>query len=243
MQDPKGVLSDHESSQIHVPSENQSSQIKQLQRELSKKDDTISQLWEALQLKASLSPSPSPSPDPNARIAGLTNDQLRVELLKQKEMLKKVSTDKEALAQEKEKFTSVMTELQEKNGTFAHANTLPLDRDIPEVEKFDDNVLSKTTNNCRFTVTIHEDPKTFLSALIQNYTKVSKTLFQKVFEDEQSDRGVVVYWSFMAQTKTSCELLLRLKVEEDGDAIKILVTSIEEQGKRIFYPMQLKECA
>jgi len=113
-------------------------------------------------------------------------------------------------------------------------STQPLDPEDDTVIIGDNGVLckseSKTTTNCSFSAKIHEDPKPFLSPIMSDQPTDGKLLFQKVVENERSSKAkktVVVYWSFMVEkTKTSCDLLLCLTVEKDGDEIRIGV----EQG-------------
>jgi hypothetical protein len=96
------------------------------------------------------------------------------------------------------------------------------------VKKFGVNVLSQNTtiNNCRSDVTIHEEPKVFLEALLGDQPKVGKMLFQKVFE-----KGVA-YWSSMEAMKC-CDLLLRMQVvRQDEEEVVVRVESVEEEGER-----------
>ncbi|GMH77977.1 hypothetical protein TL16_g07607 [Triparma laevis f. inornata] len=105
------------------------------------------------------------------------------------------------------------------------------------VTRDEHDVLSKntTTNTCSFSVKIHDDPKPFLQALITDHTPEGKLLHQKVLEDD--DSGIIVYWSFLAdKMKASCDLLLRLNIEEDGDEIRIGVISVDEQDLEATLP-------
>ncbi|GMH75030.1 hypothetical protein TrST_g8509 [Triparma strigata] len=100
-----------------------------------------------------------------------------------------------------------------------------LDRGNPGVVVLSNNVRSKntTTNTCTFSVDIHEEPEVLLEALFGEQTKVGKTLFQKVIGEG------VAYWSFMVEGNKSCDLVLRMLVEEqDEDRVVIRVESVEE---------------
>lgn len=131
----------------------------------------------------------------------------------------------------REKFAPVLNEL--KNPQAVGNAPAPLEFDSPNVMKFDDNVISKSTitNNCSFSTSIRMPPQELLDALTKDHTATdSKLLFQKTVK--KSDGEIVVYWSFMLdKTKTSCDLLLRLTVEKDGDEIRIGVVSVEEVGE------------
>ncbi|GMI05055.1 hypothetical protein TrVE_jg13271, partial [Triparma verrucosa] len=94
------------------------------------------------------------------------------------------------------------------------------------VRKVGANVLSQNTtiNDCRTDVTIHEEPKEFLEALLGDQPKLGKTLFQKTFGDG------VVYWSFMFTATICCDLLIRMRVErQDEVGVAVKVVSVEEE--------------
>ncbi|GMH94453.1 hypothetical protein TL16_g12910 [Triparma laevis f. inornata] len=153
----------------------------------------------------------------------------------------------------KQKFASVISELTEANrerdvlrsklGAEKEAATRPLDPEDDTVIVCNNGVLSKrtTTTNCSFSAKIHEEPKPFLKAHLENYAKDDKLLFQEVVKDERSSEAeaeavaiVIVYWSFMVdKTKSSCDPLLRWTVEMDGEEIRIGVTSVEELGTEL----------
>ena len=109
------------------------------------------------------------------------------------------------------------------------APTEPLSRGTPGVKDFGVKVLSKSTtiNNCQNDTTIHEEPAVLLEALIGDQPKMGKTLFQRVLEDG------VAFWSFMVEgTTKSCDLLLRMRVERQGeDRTVVRVESVEEEGE------------
>ena len=89
-------------------------------------------------------------------------------------------------------------------------------------------VKNTTTNTCVFSLIIHEVPEALLEALFGNQTKVGKMLFQKVLEEG------VAYWSFMFEGTKSCDLLLRMQVEErdDEEGVVISVESVDDEGER-----------
>ena len=89
-------------------------------------------------------------------------------------------------------------------------------------------VKNTTTNTCVFSLDVHEVPEALLEALLGNHTKMGKMLFQKVLEDG------VAYWSFMFEGTKSCDLLLRMRVEEkdDKEGVLIRVESVDEGGER-----------
>lgn len=138
-----------------------------------------------------------------------------------KEAVAKLANEREA---ERKQFEKVIAELnkdetlQNKRQLLENSyttTTRPLDRDDPGI-KFDNNVLTETTNSCRFSVSIHEEPEAFLDALMKDKTEteISNTLYQKVVQDERvRDGRVVVYWSFMVGKNKACDLLLRLLLE------------------------------
>lgn len=105
----------------------------------------------------------------------------------------------------------------------------PFDRDNPGVKKVGGtNVLVKstTTNTCSFNVDVHEVPEALLEALLNDQTKVDKTLFQQVIEEG------VAYWSFMVNNTKSCDLLLRMQVERQEEAGAVVrVESVKEEGE------------
>jgi hypothetical protein len=86
----------------------------------------------------------------------------------------------------------------------------------------------RTINHYRTDVTIHEGLEELLKALFGDQTKVDKTLYQKVLEEG------VVYWSFMVNNTKSCDLLLRMRVEERQDELGVVIRieSVDEEGKR-----------
>ena len=105
----------------------------------------------------------------------------------------------------------------------------PLDPDNPMVRKVGANVLIQNTtiNNCRSDVSIHEDPKVVLEALLGDQWKLGKMLFQKVVKEG------VAYWSVMVKTTICCDLLLRMQVErQDEEEVVVRVESVDEEGER-----------
>ena len=88
-------------------------------------------------------------------------------------------------------------------------------------------VKNTTTHTCHTEVTIHVEPEVFLKALLGNHMKVGKMVYQNSVE-----KGVV-YWSFMVNKSKSCDLLMRMRVEErDGEeGVFIRVDSVDEEGE------------
>ncbi|GMH53591.1 hypothetical protein TrLO_g210 [Triparma laevis f. longispina] len=155
-----------------------------------------------------------------------------------KETVVKLANEREA---ERKQFENVIAELnkdetlQNKRQLLENSYTTtthPLDCDDPGI-KFNNNVLTETTNSCRFSVSIHEEPEAFLDALMKDKTEteISKTLYQKVIQDERvRDSRVVVYWSFMVGKYKACDLLLRLLLEKkDENEIVIRAVSVDEE--------------
>ncbi|GMH53091.1 hypothetical protein TL16_g01370 [Triparma laevis f. inornata] len=155
-----------------------------------------------------------------------------------KETVVKLANEREA---ERKQFENVIAELnkdetlQNKRQLLENSYTTtthPLDCDDPGI-KFNNNVLTETTNSCRFSVSIHEEPEAFLDALMKDKTEteISKTLYQKVIQDERvRDSRVVVYWSFMVGKNKACDLLLRLLLEKkDENEIVIRAVSVDEE--------------
>lgn len=151
------------------------------------------------------------------------------------------------LAAERNKFEKVVSQMNEDETIQARRRALdassaapitrtfqPLNRAAPGVEKVGKNVLSDTTtiNNYRFSVEIHEEPEQFLGALLGDQTKLGKTLFQKVVEED------VVYWSFILAGSTKCcDLLLRMQVEKQGRVETIVrVASVEAVELKAPFP-------
>ena len=104
----------------------------------------------------------------------------------------------------------------------------PLNRATPGVKKVGDVLSENTTiNNCRTNVTIHEDPKVLLEAILSDQMKVGKLLYQMIVEEG------VFFWSFMVSNTKSCDLLLRMWVErQDEEEVVIRVESVDEEGER-----------
>ncbi|GMH70055.1 hypothetical protein TrLO_g14469 [Triparma laevis f. longispina] len=137
------------------------------------------------------------------------------------EVVSQINTD-EAL-QTKRKFL----------GASYTSTTKPLDPKDGTVVKGENDCLSKTTNNCSFSIKIHDEPQTFLEALTSNHvnTTMTEKLYQEVIENESSSGAeIIVYWSMMATSSKSCDMILQFLVEkQDDDEIIIRVVSIEEE--------------
>ncbi|GMI17332.1 hypothetical protein TrLO_g704 [Triparma laevis f. longispina] len=184
----------------------------------------------------------------------LTNGQLRDELQKQKELLKKASLELKTEREENEayrsqtdaarrKFAAVVNDLKQekdalreklkKTGDATPASDFrPLNLGIPNVTKFDDNLVSKSSITCSLSAKVHEPPEEVFDAFFVDHTTNAtiKMLYQKVIEGTRVKESVVVFWSFMVDQMKSCELTLRLKkVEGSEDEIIIGVESFEEE--------------
>lgn len=62
---------------------------------------------------------------------------------------------------------------------------------------------------------------------------MTEKLYQEVIENESSSGAeITVYWSMMATSSKSCDMILQFLVEkQDDDEIIIRVVSIEEEGE------------
>ncbi|GMH52418.1 hypothetical protein TL16_g01226 [Triparma laevis f. inornata] len=112
-----------------------------------------------------------------------------------------------------ELLARLLAEMHDKNKTKQKFASV-----ISELTKEKDVLLSKLGMEKEEAATRPLDPEDDTTA--SYYFKVVKA----------EDDIIVVYWSFMVdKTKTSCDLLLCLQVERDGDEIRINVASVEEQ--------------
>lgn len=102
------------------------------------------------------------------------NERYRIERKQFENVISKINND-EALQSTRQRLDD--------------ASSQPLDRDNLGVDQFDQNVLNENTitNTCRFSVKIHEEPKSFLDALLTDQTKDGKMLYQKVVEDQPAN--------------------------------------------------------
>ncbi|GMH62401.1 hypothetical protein TrST_g13775 [Triparma strigata] len=157
--------------------------------------------------------------------------------LREKEAV--LTREKEAVLEEQKKiFSAVMSRLEKEGDAFqkklrrpdgadsSSAPAEPLNRATPGVKKVGDVLSENTTiNNCRTNVTIHEDPKVLLEAILSDQMKVGKTLYQKTVEEG------IFYWSFMVSNTKSCDLLMSMRVErQDEDRVVVRAESVEEEG-------------
>ncbi|GMH84286.1 hypothetical protein TrVE_jg7727 [Triparma verrucosa] len=147
--------------------------------------------------------------------------------------------EKEAALEEQKKiFSAVMARLEKEGDALqkklrrpdgADSSSAPaetLNRATPGVKKVGDVLSENTTiNNCRTNVTIHEDPKVLLEAILSDQMKVGKMLYQKTVEEG------IFYWNFMVSNTKSCDILMSMRVErQDEDRVVVRAESVEEEG-------------
>ncbi|GMH56674.1 hypothetical protein TrST_g10865 [Triparma strigata] len=186
------------------------------------------------------SSSATATPSPGKSIGEMTADELRIELQKQKELLKKVTLDKERALSEKEvalkreaaalqakgQFAKVIAELRVKNNTAAAADNIDLD----DFENAPNHMKVMDTTTKTINMSIHEELAGVLASLMASSSGTdSDKLQQKVLKNSPQNKEAIVFWSLVDQNK-DFNLLLRLVVErQDAAETRITVTSVGEE--------------
>ncbi|GMH49755.1 hypothetical protein TL16_g00604 [Triparma laevis f. inornata] len=160
----------------------------------------------------------------------MSNEQLQLELLTQKKLLKKVSSEKDEAAASKIASEVTANDAidsgQALNGKHGPNHSITYDR---------------TTKFIR--LEIHEDPDVVLKSMIEDRAAARDKLGQKVLKETTEDNVTTVHWTLVDQNKdTSLSLLLRLKVEKDANGeIRIAVASIKE-GDLDYFILFIRRC-